>query len=210
MKRVRLAVLGVLVIVLSLLLVSSAAAWTPVPIANDPHPRMPGTQPGVVSPGGAANCSCHFNYHATQPPIEIGHTWQGSLMSQASRDPLFLASLVVAAQDSIWATGNPNAADLCLRCHFPTGWLAGRSDSASVNGGTLASRFTGADWEGVSCDMCHRMYDPFFEATYAGTHARAPVQKARTGMRPPPPPTPPSAPRDCSTGPTPRHQELQR
>jgi hypothetical protein len=28
---------------------------------------------------------------------------------------------------------------------------------------------TGADFDGVQCDFCHRMWDPFFETTYAGT-----------------------------------------
>jgi len=28
---------------------------------------------------------------------------------------------------------------------------------------------TGADFDGLQCDFCHRMWDPFFETTYAGT-----------------------------------------
>ena len=52
--------------------------------------------------------------------------------------------------------------DLCLRCHFPQGWLEGRSDP--VNGSAL----TGADFDGVQCDFCHRQWDPFFETTYSG------------------------------------------
>ena len=73
----------------------------------------------------------------------------------------------MAAQDSIWAVGTPNAVDICERCHFPKGWLEGRSDP------TNASAMTGADFDGVQCDFCHRMYDPFFETTHAGTREGA-------------------------------------
>jgi hypothetical protein len=71
--------------------------------------------------------------------------------------------MTVSAQDSIWAVGTPNATDICERCHFPKGWLEGRSDP------TNASLMTGADYDGVQCDFCHSMWDPFFETTHAGT-----------------------------------------
>ncbi len=71
--------------------------------------------------------------------------------------------MVVAGQDSIFAIDRPNAVDICERCHFPKGWLEGRSDPPN------ASAMTGADYDGVQCDLCHRMVDPFFEPTYAGT-----------------------------------------
>jgi MYXO-CTERM domain-containing protein len=58
--------------------------------------------------------------------------------------------------------GTPNAADLCLRCHTPAGWLGRRHDPS--NGSAL----TGADFEGITCDFCHRMTDPFFEDSYSG------------------------------------------
>ena len=64
---------------------------------------------------------------------------------------------------SFWASGRPTATDLCLRCHSPPGWLGGRSDP--TNGSMMA----GDDFDGVTCDSCHRMVDPFFEDTYAGT-----------------------------------------
>jgi len=79
------------------------------------------------------------------------------MMGQATRDPLWLASMAVAAQDSIWALGNPNAADLCLRCHTPTGWLGGRSDPVNAT----ALRANLGDFEGVNCAVCHLMVDPF-------------------------------------------------
>lgn len=83
-------------------------------------------------------------------------------MTQAGRDFLFWACMTVAGQDSIWAVGTPNAMDICERCHFPKGWLEGRSDPPN------ASLMTGADYDGLICDFCHGLFDPFFEDTYSG------------------------------------------
>lgn len=127
-------------------------AWTPQPVASDRRVFMPGSQPGSVNLESVSKCdNCHGGYNAA---VEPAHTWTGSMMAQAARDPIFWATLVVAEQDSIWALGNPNAGDLCLRCHTPPGWLGGRSDPP--NGTALA----GSDFEGVNCDSCHRMVDP--------------------------------------------------
>jgi hypothetical protein len=133
--------------------VASAAAWTPLPVKDDPLLFMPGSQPGdTQSMDQAGRCeNCHSGYNAA---VEPGSNWRGSMMAQAARDPLWLACLTVAAQDSIWALGNPNATDICIRCHSPGGWLAGRSDP------TNTSALAGTDLDGVQCDFCHRMQDP--------------------------------------------------
>ncbi len=138
-----------------------ARAWTPVAVTNDLAVRMPGTQPGQVADlESDKQClSCHGGF-------EMDH-WRGSMMAQASRDPIFWAAMTVAAQDSIWVLGNPNAADLCLRCHFPMGWLDGRSDPPN------ATLMRGEDYEGVSCKICHYMYNPHFKDAYAGTREGA-------------------------------------
>ena len=65
--------------------------------------------------------------------------WQGSIMAQAARDPVFYACLTVANQDAAFG------GDLCLRCHTPGGWLAGRSEP------TDGSKLTALDRDGVSC-----------------------------------------------------------
>jgi hypothetical protein len=151
----------VLTIVSMLGVVSGAAAWTPLPVTEDPLVRMPGTQPGEVDVESSGSClGCHGTRSSDAGP---GFAWKGSMMAQASRDFLFLASMTVAVQDSIWALGNPNATDLCERCHFPEGWVEGRSDP------TNASLMTGSDTDGVQCTICHSMWDPFFEDTHAGT-----------------------------------------
>ena len=135
-------------------------AWDPLPVQDDPLVRMPGTQPHQVSLEAPNRClNCHGGYFKQGEP---GYNWQGSMMTHAARDFLFWPSLTVAAQDSIWAVGRPNATDICLRCHTPKGWLEGRSDP--TNGAAL----TGADFDGVQCDFCHRMYDPFFKTTHVG------------------------------------------
>jgi len=153
----------VMIFTLVLLLASGAIAyaWTALPVVDDPLVRMPGTQPGQVALQAPTRClNCHAGYNES---VEPGFNWKGSMMAQSARDFLFWSCMTVSAQDSIWAAGRPNATDICERCHFPKGWLEGRSDP------TNASLMTGADFDGLQCDFCHRMWDPFFETTYAGT-----------------------------------------
>lgn len=139
----------------------AAISWTPLPVADDPLVRMPGTQPdqGVKLDGPGQCVNCHADYDPLTAPV---NNWQGSMMAHAARDFLFWATMTVADQDAIWAIGNPNASDICLRCHLPVGWLDGRSDP------TNASLMTGLDFDGVQCKVCHNLYDPFYQATYNG------------------------------------------
>lgn len=159
-NKSRVYLISILALVLLLTGAYAVYAWSAVPVALDPLVRMPGTQPGQValeSPNRCLNCHAGFNSE-----VEPGFNWRGSMMAQSARDFLYWACLTVAAQDSIWAVGRPNATDICERCHFPKGWLEGRSDPSN------ASAMTQADFDGVQCDFCHRMYDPFFETTYNG------------------------------------------
>lgn len=108
----------------------------------------PGTQPNTLADPilTAQACSfCHGNYDETHEPFR---PWAASMMGQAARDPLFHACLAIANQDA------PESGDLCIRCHTPGGWLGGRSTP------TDGSALTGADFEGVTCNFCHRMVDP--------------------------------------------------
>ncbi len=136
------------------------AAWEPKSVAQDPLVFMPGSQRGTVTLQPPTWCdNCHGRYDAR---VEPAHNWRGSMMAQASRDPLWLAAMAAAEQDSIWLLGTPNAGDLCIRCHVPGAWLGGRGEP--VNG----SSFTAADQQGVSCDVCHRMVDPMQARALAG------------------------------------------
>jgi hypothetical protein len=111
--------------------------------------QLPGTQPDDVltdlhDPNACAGCHGSYN-----PAVEPTHQWRGSMMAHSSRDPMFWATLAVAEQD--FAGGG----DFCIRCHVPSGWLAGRSvptDGASLD--------TTRDVQGVECDQCHRLTNP--------------------------------------------------
>ena len=83
-------------------------AWTALVVEDDPLLRMPGTQPnqGVNLEGPGRCMNCHSD---TDPPVDIGHDWMGSMMAQSARDPMFWACFTVALQDSVWALGNANA-----------------------------------------------------------------------------------------------------
>jgi hypothetical protein len=139
-----------------IILISSATGWDPTPVKDDRNVFMPGSQPGTVGTfESAGKCdNCHGDY---DQPVEPAYNWRGSMMAQSARDPLWLACLAASDQDSIWAVGNPNAGDLCIRCHSPTGWLEGRSEPTNT-----ASLRTN-DFDGVQCDFCHKMIDPFAE-----------------------------------------------
>jgi len=137
-----------------LLCASFAIAQVPTTLDNFFHP---GTQPDTshgkdFAPFVSAEvCSdCHEQYDPTEIPIYT--RWQGSMMANAARDPLFHACLAVANQDVAFS------GDLCIRCHSPNGWLGGRSTP------TDGSALVGKDFEGVSCNFCHRMVDPVFKA----------------------------------------------
>ncbi len=111
---------------------------------------LPGSQPLQSGPSGTFTnpdqCdNCHGGYAQA---VEPAFNWRGSMMSQAQRDPLYLACLAVANQDA------PDVGDLCIRCHAPKGWLEGRSIP------TDGSALTVNDRHGIQCHFCHRMIAP--------------------------------------------------
>jgi len=111
---------------------------------------QPGSQPfeaGILNPPQAC-AVCHGNY---DPDVEPYDNWRGSMMAQASLDPLFKANMVIANQDA------PDSGDLCLRCHLYRGWLRGRSVP------TDGTQMLSTDESGVACDLCHRLVDPIFD-----------------------------------------------
>ena len=172
------------ILVCSLLLATmmisvAGASGAGLPVREDPLVRMPGTQPGQVPPLQSSTICypCHggglrpWNQVKPNPDLrgrtdyteyDIFKAWQGSMMGNSARDPLMFACFTVAAQDSMYALGNPNAVDICLRCHFPKGWLDGRSSELN------ASAMTGEDYDGIQCSFCHRLTDPFYKSTYDG------------------------------------------
>ncbi len=112
---------------------------------------MPGTQPfeaSVMEDPSITCIACHGDY---DPDAEPYHGWQGSMMGQAMRDPVYLATLAVANEAA------PGSGDLCLRCHTPGGWSEGRS--FDTTGGMMNAK----DFQGVQCDFCHRQVDVHYQ-----------------------------------------------
>ena len=122
-----------------------ATAWGALVVPNEI--QQPGTQPGeagnLESPGKCDNC--HGGYNQA---VEPAFNWRGSMMANATRDPIFWATLAIAEQDF------DGAGDLCLRCHTTAGWQAGRSTPTDGSG------LTASDADGVECDNCHKMTNP--------------------------------------------------
>jgi hypothetical protein len=112
-----------------------------------PAIQLPGTQPGEASQiQSVGKCdNCHGNFPSAGEPW---FNWAASMMAQATRDPLFWATLAVAEQDF------DGAGDLCIRCHTVEGWLGGRSTPTDGSG------LVEGDSDGVQCDVCHRLVDP--------------------------------------------------
>ena len=84
---------------------------------------------------------------AAEPRYAPFYGWQGSLMANAARDPIFWAGVALAAQD------HPGETVDCVRCHSPRAFLEGRGEATSID--QLAPQ----DLEGVGCELCHRMTD---------------------------------------------------
>ena len=111
--------------------------------------EQPGTQPREhdFQFAEVKTCyKCHAN--TTNGLADPYFSWQGGMMAQAARDPVFRAALAIANQD-IKGVG-----EFCIRCHAPRAWFEGRSTAAD------ASLLKGDDLHGVSCDVCHHLVDP--------------------------------------------------
>lgn len=163
-----------------------------------------GTQPGLVydiQPPEPQCSACHAiagGDPATSPTFRPFTTWSGSMMANATRDPLFFAALDIANNDV------PGVGDYCLRCHTPRGWLMGhvvkpgfgppndpvKGAAACLLNGTYDSPDdTNSEMGGVTCHFCHRLMPngPNGEPGYEGNGNAwvDDVQCANTGGGPP-------------------------
>ena len=110
---------------------------------------LPGMQPNEKGIEFAKVQQCRMCHAGTNDAESDPFlTWQGGMMAQAARDPVFRAALAVANQDV------NGVGEFCLRCHTPRGWLENRSKPAD------GSALNEEDMQGVSCDVCHRLVDP--------------------------------------------------
>jgi hypothetical protein len=128
-----------------------AAGWAGAADTVPTDVQMPGTQPGEgVNVESVSKCdNCHGNFASPSSPLEEPwFNWAGGMMAHASRDPIFWATMAIGEQDF------DGSGDLCLRCHVPEGWLAGRS--TPTDGSAMAA----GDADGVQCDVCHKLTNP--------------------------------------------------
>ncbi|MCH9681834.1 MAG: cytochrome c family protein [Deltaproteobacteria bacterium] len=97
------------------------------------------------------NCSaCHRfpnDVKRLDEPNRSPMLWQGSMMANSARDPVFWAGVAIAAQDE------PTETVDCVRCHAPRAFLEGRGGAIAID------ELQPDDFGGVSCDLCHRMVD---------------------------------------------------
>jgi hypothetical protein len=134
----------------SLLCALAPAQSLPLPTTLEDF-KAPGTQPLEVHHPVVSSQSCvgcHSGYDPDQEPYS---RWVSSMKGQSGRDPVFFAALAVANQDAGFA------GEFCLRCHAPSAWLDGRSTPPDGSG--LMPGL--GDTDGVTCNLCHRMVDPF-------------------------------------------------
>ena len=121
-----------------------------------------GTQPGLKFDVEAAdNCvDCHAGFTNDDLNFTPSATWSGSMMANATRDPLFWAAVDIANQDV------PGVGDFCIRCHTPAGFYKGHTKNGAgnqdyANGCQLTGSVTSLDnqnndYQGVNCHFCHR------------------------------------------------------
>jgi len=109
------------------------------------------TEPGsLTNPLFAAstcmNCHTYGNIepHENAPFYAPWITWQGSMMANAARDPVFWAGVAIASQDE------PGGTIDCVRCHAPRAFLEGRGNAIAMD------ELQPNDLAGVDCELCHR------------------------------------------------------
>jgi len=146
------------------------AGTTAAALDYTPH----GTQPGLswaLEP--ASTCmDCHRSLDPANDSFMPHSSWGGSMMANATRDPLFWAALDIANHDA-QSIGKPGVGDYCLRCHTPAGWLKGDvvkdgfgtpplPEDRGAQGCQLIGNYSRRDYEssdysGVDCHFCHRL-----------------------------------------------------
>ena len=128
-----------------------------------PHGTQPYVADMVTQIIGSRNCSnCHGVSFTDDIHYTPSATWWGSMMANATRDPLFWAAVDIANQDV------PGVGDFCIRCHSPMGFYKGNTKNGLGNidyangcmlDGTvsMAQENPNNDYQGVTCHFCHRI-----------------------------------------------------
>lgn len=120
-------------------------------------------------------CHSHPNAmeHAEDPLYSPFITWQGTMMANAARDPVFWAGVALADQD------HPGETEDCIRCHSPRAFFNNRGSATEI------TDLQPEDFDSVTCELCHRMMDdspnPLGNARYAIDDVLAGGSVARRG-----------------------------
>lgn len=129
-------------------LLAVAAAWLPPSASWAQNPAGPSLELAHSLQASRLCRECHDFDNRRERQGELGYApyaWQGTLMANAARDPVFWAAVGLAAQD------DPTHTEACIRCHSPKAFFEGRKNA------THPSQFEFDDFDGVGCDTCHRM-----------------------------------------------------
>jgi len=109
------------------------------------------TLPGGLTNKLQATSEC-IKCHSFKNPDEIADqpfvtpvAWQGGMMANSARDPVFWAGVAVASQDGDTTT--------CVRCHVPRAFVGGNEGVQTID------ELSEDELTGVDCDLCHRLVD---------------------------------------------------
>jgi MYXO-CTERM domain-containing protein len=114
------------------------------------------TQPNELQQGLEPITSCETCHDFFSNEVDLANggsvepwAWEGSMMANSARDPVFWAALALASQDA----ATVGETEECVRCHSPRAFLEG-------NAGVIAfDDLTSNQETGIECDVCHRMID---------------------------------------------------
>lgn len=114
----------------------------------------------LVTASTCTNCHSFGNLEPAQddPLYAPWFGWQGTMMANAARDPVFWAGVAIASQDQ------PGGTSDCVRCHAPRAFLEGRDEAIAID------ELQPDDLASVECELCHRALNeagPVGNARYA-------------------------------------------
>jgi hypothetical protein len=125
-----------------------------------PHGTQPFLSFSIEPSSDCGDCHGAFTPLESDKTYMPYSTWAGSMMANATRDPLFWAAVDIANQDI------PGVGDFCIRCHTPSGFYAGHTkdgtgdmnyaNGCELTGTVVSSESKLNDYQGVTCHFCHR------------------------------------------------------
>lgn len=134
---------------------------------------------------GSQNCAfCHNGLSDSQGnDVSIEQHWSGSMMANATRDPLWLAKVATEIKRNPHLTDVLN--DKCSVCHAPMANYEAKQDGVSFSilgtGGLLdpANPYHDEAMEGVSCTLCHQITDDPSLGTLEGSSGHYNISQSK-------------------------------